>query len=334
MKLKFTALLAVLILLPAILFAVPVAVTWEWLLEDPEVTTFRFQIDSEDPEGWITVDSTVTSYTERGLDGTVDHILFLQQSYDGINFSESTRSVAEALVVAPEPQVVKETAAPKPAASAPAAPPPAAAAPVEEIKKAEPVAPPKAPKAPQPSRFYTKLGINLGYNLQRTRFNTSYDRHNLWGGVALEFHNILSFAKVFGIGVDLDLDYTPYLKGTTYRTTLSKLVKMDFSALSDFFTSLEHSFTVSPAMMLNVEGGRMALGLGVGGFFTYSLDNTFIDGSTAAYRYGVFAKTALSYRLTDHFTLGISGKYGIDLDKFASGGHQFADAALVLGYIF
>ena len=51
MKLKFTALLAVLILLPAILFAVPVAVTWEWLLEDPEVTTFRFQIDSEDPEG-------------------------------------------------------------------------------------------------------------------------------------------------------------------------------------------------------------------------------------------------------------------------------------------
>jgi len=150
----------------------------------------------------------------------------------------------------------------------------------------------------------------------------------------LEFHNILSFAKVFGLGVDLDLDYTPYLKGTTYRTTLSKLVKMDFSALSDFFTSLEHSFTVSPAMMLNVEGGRMALGLGVGGFFTYSLDNTFIDGSTAAYRYGVFAKTALSYRLTDHFTLGLGGKYGVDLDKFASGGHQFLEATMSFGYIF
>ena len=154
-------------------------------------------------------------------------------------------------------------------------------------------------------------------------------------GAAWHWSSTTSFLRQsVRLGVDLDLEYTPYLRGTTYRATLSKVLKGNFDALSTFFTSLEHSFTVSPAMMLNVEGGRMALGLGVGGFFTYSLDNTFIDGSTAAYRYGVFAKAALSYRLTDHFTLGISGKYGTDLDKFAGGGHQFVDAALVLGYIF
>lgn len=334
MKLKFTALFAILILLPAMLFAVPVVITWEWLLEDPEVTTFRFQIDSEKPEGWITVDSSVTSYTERGLDGTVDHTLYLQQSYDGIHFSESTRSVAEALVVAPEPQaVVEESVAPKPVTPAPSVPQPAA--PVQEVKKAEPVAtPPKAPKVKEPSRFYTKLGINLGYNRQRSRFNSAYDINNLKGGMTLEFHNILTFAKVFGLGVDLDLEYTPYLRGTTYRATLSKVLKGNFDALSTFFTSLEHSFTASPAVMLNVEGGRIALGLGGGGFLTYSLDPSFIDSSALTYRYGVFAKAALSYRLTDHFTLGIGGKYGVDLDKFASGGHQFLEATMSFGYIF
>ncbi|NLZ76856.1 MAG: hypothetical protein GX911_02680 [Spirochaetales bacterium] len=331
MKLKFTALFAVLILLPAVLFAVPVVVTWEWLLEDPEVTTFRFQIDSEDPEGWITVDSSVTSYTEQGLDGTVDHTLYLQQSYDGIHFSESTRSVAEAFVVVPEaPPVVEAPAAP--VASSPAPPQPEAPAP--EVKKAEPVAKsPKAPKAKEPRRFYTKVGINLGYNRQRSRFNSVYDINNLKGGMTVEFHNILSFAKVFGLGVDLDFDYSPYLRGS-YRSTLSKVLKGDFGALSTFFRNLEHSFTVSPAVMLNVESGRLALGLGGGGFYTYSLDDMFIDGSTLNYRYGVFAKAALSYRLTDHFTLGIGGKYGVDLDKFASGGHQFLEATMSFGYIF
>jgi hypothetical protein len=116
MKRKFITVLAVLILLPAFLFAVPVVVTWEWLLEDPLVTTFRYQVDGEEEDNWTVVDSSVTSYTERGLDGTVDHTLYLQQSYDGVHFSESAISVAEAMfppeeevpVVASEPVPVAE----------------------------------------------------------------------------------------------------------------------------------------------------------------------------------------------------------------------------------
>ena len=124
MKRKFITVLAVLILLPAFLFAVPVVVTWEWLLEDPLVTTFRYQVDGEEEDNWTVVDSSVTSYTERGLDGTVDHALYLQQSYDGVHFSGSAVSVAEAMfppeeevpVVASEPvPAVEEMVAEEPA---------------------------------------------------------------------------------------------------------------------------------------------------------------------------------------------------------------------------
>ncbi|MFA6732718.1 MAG: hypothetical protein WCS07_08270, partial [Sphaerochaeta sp.] len=106
MKRKFIAVLAALILLPTFLFAVPVVVTWEWLLEDPMVTTFRYQIDGEEEDKWTVVDSSVTSYTERGLDGTQAHTLYLQQSYDGVYFSGSALSVAEPMFPVEEPTSV------------------------------------------------------------------------------------------------------------------------------------------------------------------------------------------------------------------------------------
>ncbi|HPK47778.1 MAG: hypothetical protein GXY63_07070, partial [Spirochaetales bacterium] len=98
MRVKFIALLTALVVVPAIVFAAPVVVTWEWMLEDPMVTTFRYQLDGEDEANWTVVDSFVTSYTEVGLDGDVPHTLYLQQSYDGINFSGSAISVAEPLL--------------------------------------------------------------------------------------------------------------------------------------------------------------------------------------------------------------------------------------------
>ena len=121
MKRKCIAILAILVLMPALVFAVPVVVTWEWLLEDPMVTTFRYQLDGEDDDSWTVVDASVNSYTERGLDGTRDYSLYLQQSYDGIHFSESAVSVALAMfppedpietMVAEEPVVVAEEIAP------------------------------------------------------------------------------------------------------------------------------------------------------------------------------------------------------------------------------
>ncbi|MDC7230270.1 MAG: hypothetical protein PQJ48_08165 [Sphaerochaetaceae bacterium] len=136
MKRKFITVLAVLILLPAFLFAVPVVVTWEWLLEDPLVTTFRYQVDGEEEDNWTIVDSSVTSYTERGLDGTVDHALYLQQSYDGVHFSGSAISVAEAMFP-PEEEVPVVASEPVPAAEEMVAEEPAPVA--EEMVAEEPV---------------------------------------------------------------------------------------------------------------------------------------------------------------------------------------------------
>jgi hypothetical protein len=135
MKRKFITVFAALILLPAFLFAVPVVVTWEWLLEDPLVTTFRYQVDGEKEDNWTVVDSSVTSYTERGLDGTVDHTLYLQQSYDGEHFSGSAASVAEAMFP-PEEEVPVVASEPAPATEEIVAEEPAPVA--EEVVAEEP----------------------------------------------------------------------------------------------------------------------------------------------------------------------------------------------------
>lgn len=101
MRKLIAVLMGLLILLPAALFAAPVVVTWEWLMDDPDVTAFRYQLDGEDPSGWTVVDTSVTSYTVEGLEGSVSHSLYLQQSYDGENWSASAVSVVEPLVVEP-----------------------------------------------------------------------------------------------------------------------------------------------------------------------------------------------------------------------------------------
>ncbi|MBI9094135.1 MAG: hypothetical protein JEY71_04540 [Sphaerochaeta sp.] len=115
---KRSLLLVALVLLTASLFAAPVVVTWEWMLEDPNVTTFRYQVDGEDPNQWIVVDSSVTSYTVKGLDGSQAYTLYLQQSYDGENFSGSAKAVSEPIfpaepvvAVVVEPALVEEPVA-------------------------------------------------------------------------------------------------------------------------------------------------------------------------------------------------------------------------------
>ncbi len=108
---KRSLLLVALVLFSVSLFAAPVVVTWEWMLEDPNVTTFRYQLDGEDPDGWIVVDSSVTSYTVKGLDGSKAYTLYLQQSYDGENFSGSAEAISEP-IFPPEPEVVISDAEP------------------------------------------------------------------------------------------------------------------------------------------------------------------------------------------------------------------------------
>lgn len=396
MRMKFIALLAALVLLPAVLFAVPVVVTWEWLLEDPMVTTFRYQVNGEDDDKWTVVDSSVTSHTERGLDGTIAHTLYLQQSYDGIHFSDSAISVAEPMfpaieempVIAEEPVVVAEpeTAAPvaeempveasaqeialpveeeilpvaeeiapvteevvpvaeeviaseeiAPIAEEPVIVAEQAAEPVEPAPEAvvaaqpEPVAAPvepvEPPKAKDESRYYTTISLGGTVNWQDPALS-SYGRFNLQAGVGLQLNNLMTFNKSLGLGVDVDLMYSPY-KASTYgwRTAAQDVFKFDFATA---FGNLDHALTISVAPMLNMEFGKVAFDLGVGGFFTYGSSLT-----ADKMLYGAFAKAALEYKFNKSFSMGVSGKYGFILSEGdLSSAPQFAEGTVYMGFSF
>ncbi len=399
MRIKFIALLAALVLLPAVLFAVPVVVTWEWLLEDPMVTTFRYQVNGEDDDKWTVVDSSVTSHTERGLDGTIAHTLYLQQSYDGIHFSDSAISVAEPMfpaieempVIAEEPVVVAEpeTAAPvaeempveasaqeialpveeeilpvaeeiapvteevvpvaeeviaseeiAPIAEEPVIVAEQAAEPVEPAPEAvvaaqpEPVAAPvepvEPPKAKDESRYYTTISLGGTVNWQDPALS-SYGRFNLQAGVGLQLNNLMTFNKSLGLGVDVDLMYSPY-KASTYgwRTAAQDVFKFDFATA---FGNLDHALTISVAPMLNMEFGKVAFDLGVGGFFTYGSSLATTDGDSMLY--GAFAKAALEYKFNKSFSMGVSGKYGFILSEGdLSSAPQFAEGTVYMGFSF
>ena len=103
---KLVLLIAALFLIVTPVFAAKIAVTWEWLLADPDVQYFRYQVDGEDPTGWTVVTSEVTNYSVQNLDGSSSYTLYLQQSYDGIYWSAS--AMATSAPVVPKEPVLEE----------------------------------------------------------------------------------------------------------------------------------------------------------------------------------------------------------------------------------
>lgn len=97
------------------LFAVSVTVEWNWVQNDSDVRYFRYQVDGEAEDGWTVVDSSVTNYTAKGLDGSQSYTLYLQQSYDGVYWSQSASSASQPVVPqtaeVEEPVVTEEPAA-------------------------------------------------------------------------------------------------------------------------------------------------------------------------------------------------------------------------------
>ena len=80
------------------LAAASMTVEWEWLLDDPDVTAYRYQLGGEDPDGWIVVSADTSTYRAEGLDPYQDYTLYIQRSYDGENWSESAASTASAMI--------------------------------------------------------------------------------------------------------------------------------------------------------------------------------------------------------------------------------------------
>ncbi len=335
MRVKFIALLTVLVVVPAMVFAAPVVVTWEWMLEDPMVTTFRYQVDGEDEANWTVVDSFVTSYTEQGLDGDVPHSLYLQQSYDGINFSGSAISVAEPMFVAEtageeEPIVAEEeVAVEEPVFVAEVAEPVVEAAPVAVVAPVE-----KPAKAKAESRYYTTITLGGTFNYQLAHSIAKYDEYNGKIGLGVNLNNLVTFNKALGLGVDIDVAYSPYMDvNTGWKQASGDLLHFK---LGDFFGAFDHALDASVAVMLNMHSSKVAFDLGVGGFFIWGPEFTNDAGDSMVF--GALAKAALAYRFNKSLSLGVSGKVGLALsaDNYwpIADLPMFVDGTLFVGFSF
>ncbi len=68
------------------------SIQWTWSTSDENVKYFRYQLNNEDDNNWTVVDSTITSVS---LETTNNSTLYVQASYDGINWSESSSAIYE-----------------------------------------------------------------------------------------------------------------------------------------------------------------------------------------------------------------------------------------------
>ena len=70
---------------------------WTWYSQDEKVAWFRYQLNAQEQDGWTVVDSTVTSVaieTDYVVDEDANKVatLYVQGSYDGVNWSVSGRA--------------------------------------------------------------------------------------------------------------------------------------------------------------------------------------------------------------------------------------------------
>ncbi len=319
------------------LAAADVDITWEWLNIDPDVAFFRYQVDSEAEDGWTIVPSDVTTYTAEMLDGSQSYALYLQQSYDGIWWSESAVSyseplmeeevfeeeafvddtaddaafVAEEAVIAEEVSpveeapVAEEAPVEEPAAEeAPAeetAPAEEAPAPAEEAAPAEEV--PAAPVEVKDNNFHFIFGLEGG-----AIANVAHDRYVVNGGFALNFVNIANKKVDFTIGLGgfggPTMGWKDFVKdeiGSFYKPSKYDKGFYAEALLGTHFDLGQKAIfgvAVGPRFVLGVEDKLVLKGLS---------DNTVRDGYSTDY--GVSAQAYIRYQVTRKVGLGLAGFY-------------------------
>ncbi len=184
-------------------FALDGIVTWVWYVNDWDVQYYRYQVDGEDDDKWTVVDWDVNEVTLE-LDVSVVHTLYLQQSYDGEIWSESSMTDSEIYEESAQEPYYDETteaipteedsqveASEEPAAESEEA---ETEAPVTEVVPEAEVE--KEPKYPS----YTYLDLGIGY-LNAIPNNAG---PKMLGAFASYNHSFMK-AGAFDIGVKANL---------------------------------------------------------------------------------------------------------------------------------
>jgi len=78
------------------LWASTVDIVWEWEPSDEQITSFRYRLDDEQ---WVVVDPSTLSFTLPDVDDTQSYTFEIQQTYDGVNYSESSVMTYEGIEV-------------------------------------------------------------------------------------------------------------------------------------------------------------------------------------------------------------------------------------------
>ncbi len=329
------------------LTAAEMTVSWEWLLDDPDVTAYRYQLDGEDPDNWTVVSADTNIYEVAGLDPYQDYTLYVQRSYDGINWSESGVSTAKALLEAapvveevvaePEPVVVEEepvvVAEPEPEPvieEVVVEPEPVVVEEevVEEMPVVEEVAPiaiaPLAPIAPtaiaeKPNELAMSLLIRPGVMFQG--YIDGNDKFQLVNGqegmskyilgefgLAFDVANLAQIGNHLGIGLRTDL-LADFMGGAGW----------DLPEVKDYLDINNYSATASLDLkvMLDITTGPAVMYLGVGaGLMIPASEVSNYQGNifttkdnTFGLNYFLSGIAGVRFYIGDIFSIGVEGGY-------------------------
>lgn len=273
-------LLLILLLQPALVHA-EYDKTFSWKASDEDALLFRYQLDGESADGWTIVPAAVTSYTATGLSG--EHVFYVQQSDDGIFWSQSS------LIHASEP------------ASAVSEPPSAPALEDEE----EP-----AYTYPLPETFTVSLLYGTGSLYDRS---AGYDFESFIAELSLTAGNLRAQGH-FGFDLRLDLGARLCFGEHDFRYYFMPLSNLfDASAYGYcVYADLEGggNFSVKNATLYLAAGPRLQLNFG-----SYDTEGAYaaLDGSLA-YKWGLTADAGVRFGFSQYFSAGAEVSFTVLFD--------------------
>ena len=361
-------LLAVFFVALAPLAAAEMTVSWEWLLDDPDVTAYRYQLGGEDPDNWTVVSADTNTYEVTGLDPYQSYTLYLQRTYDGVNWSASASSTAEAILVAAEAPaeeapaalveeeevaaveetpVIAEVEAPaeEPAAVEEETIAEEEAAPVLPIAPLAPVAP--AEIAEKPNALALSLLIKPGVTFPAHQFNGDFEfifdgkNNALYGefGLAFDAANLAQIGNHFGIGLRTDL-VADFMAAGPWKLpeTTDYFDVNNYTASVSLDLKLMFDVTVDPAVIYLGVGAGLEVPTSTEDVSIYSLGdyNVFkMKDNNFGMNYFLSGVLGVRFYIGDVFSLGLEGgyKYVPSKDDFTNGTHLFS-GDVVLGFTF
>ncbi|MBO4409190.1 MAG: hypothetical protein J5775_00395 [Spirochaetales bacterium] len=266
---RMIAVIVMLVSVLACVFAYEGTVTWTWYENDPKVEYYRYQVDAQNDDGWTVVDKYAYEVSIV-LDVSVLHTLYLQQSYDGIIWSESSAADSEVFL---EPEPVEEEPVPEEVVE-----------PVEEPEEVVPEEPVEEVPEEPVEIYIPKNTVDVGFGYMNY-IPDSAGAKNV--GIVVSYSRPLFSWNVFDLGVKVNLalyankNLILDIKNTVLTPYVDLMAQASFKvASSDIYLALG-----ADASKILTEGTRYNLGLAAEIGVRYHRSEKFTVGFAVADHY-------------------------------------------------